>query len=432
MQTAGEVTVHAIAFVLQVVPIGTNIGLLRILWVMINGSFLQSRGALFSALALNGFSAQEVRRSWAAAHHGSWAINDLLETWGIYVARENQWEARRYEGYQVLSVDMTGFWRPKLKNWLGKHYNNLARRALPAVVFGVVTISGQIKGQRIPLLTRVVRSQPDLDKKTFRRQLLTEALAQASLDQVLVVDAEFEVDEIQAVGIIRYVARLAANSTARRNKLPAYKGAGRRPQYGDVVRPLARQYKDHLISASAPDHVSQFDYEGRRIQVEWWESLVTPTTKVDPEGQTHSIYVYHDPLYKTPLVLATGLTVKKPETPYLIYRDRWPVEHPPLAAKQMIGLHRLFIFAREACFRLPELGFLAGTILTHTAAMLPPIPTGFWDRTPKSTPGRLRRVLAKADFPNLALIDPELREKASVSAHLPKGVEAHRRQKQET
>jgi hypothetical protein len=430
MQIAAEVTVHAITFVLQTVPIGTNIGLLRVLWVMVNGSFLQSRGALFPALAMNGYSDQEVRRSWAAARYGSWRINELLETWRIYVARENQWRERRYEGLRVLSVDLTGFWRPKLKNWVGKHYSSLARRALPAVVFGVMTLSGEIGRHRIPLLTRLVRIQPELDKKTVRRHLLKEAYSQVGADVIAVFDAEFGVIEIQEAGILRYVLRLAVNATAYRNVLPIYKGRGRRPEYGELIRPLARQRKENLIPASAPDHSSQFDYDGRRIRVEWWDNLVPPNTKVDPDAQTYSIYVYHDPAYKQPLVLATGLAVKMAETPYLIYRDRWPVEHPLLAAKQMIGLHRLFVFATESCFRIPELGFLAGSILTHAAAMLPPMPTGFWDRTPKSTPGRLRRVLAKADFPDLAQFDPQLREKASVFAHLPKGVEAHRRQKQ--
>ncbi len=95
----------------------------------------------------------------------------------------------------------------------------------------------------------------------------------------------------------------------------------------------------------------------------------------------------------------------------------------------MIGLHRHFVFAPEVCFRLPELGLVAGAILTYVAAVLPPVPTAFWDRAPKPTPGRLRRVLAQADFPNLLAFDPELRKKNSVTAHLPKGVDAHRRSK---
>jgi hypothetical protein len=95
----------------------------------------------------------------------------------------------------------------------------------------------------------------------------------------------------------------------------------------------------------------------------------------------------------------------------------------------MIGLHRHFVSAPEACFRLPELSLLAGAILTYVAAVLPPFPTAFWDRSPKPTPGRLRRVLAQADFPNLTDLDPLLRKKNSLTAHLPKGIDAHRRSK---
>lgn len=431
MLTAVDVTVHAIAFIMQVVPIGTNVGLARILWVMVNGSFLRSRGAVIPALHLNGFSIEEVRRSWAALRYGVWHINDLLESWQFYVEGENQWRPRRYERYRVLSVDVTGFWRPKLKGWLGKHYHNLAQKALPAVVVGVMIVSGQVGEQRIPLLRRIVRCQPQLSKADFRRKLLQEAKEQAAPDQVIVVDAEFKVGELQAVALDHYVVRLATNATARRNQLPTYKGIGKYPEYGEKVRPLARKWKDHQIAATAPDHESQFDYQGRTIKVAFWHGLVSADTKVDAHAPTFSVYVYYDPFYKEPLVLATNLALT-PETAYLIYRDRWPVEQPPLAAKQMVGLQRSFVFAYESCFRLPELALLAGAILTYLAAVLPPFPTGFWDRTPKPTPGRLRRVLALAEFPNLTDFHPQLHQKNSVSYHLPKGISGHRRQKRAT
>ena len=61
--------------------------------------------------------------------------------------------------------------------------------------------------------------------------------------------------------------------------------------------------------------------------------------------------------------------------------------------------------------------------------MLPPIPTGFWDCRPQKTTGRLRRVLARAEFPKVALNNGQIRKKNSVTAHLPKGIAAHRRQK---
>jgi hypothetical protein len=428
MLIAAEVTVQAMVVIMQVVPIGTNAGLIRILWVMVNGSFLQSRGAVLSALHLSGFEAQEIRRSWAALRYGSWDVNELLENWQIHVKSQNQWHARRYERYQVLSVDITGFWRPHLKGWCGKHYHNLAQKALPAVVVGVMIIAGQVKSQRIPLLRRIVRGQPQMSKPAFRSHLLREAAAQLALDQVVVVDAEFSIAELQAAAVPRYVVRLASNATARHKQLPAYKGRGRPPHYGDKVRPLSRKWKGRQIAATTPDQQSHFDYQERGIQVTFWHDLVSADTPANVESQTFSLYVYADPLYKQPLLLATNLRLE-PKTAYLIYRDRWPVEQAPLAVKQMIGLHRHFVFAPECCFRLPELGLLAGAILTYVAAVLPPVPTAFWDRTPKPTPGRLRRVLAQVDFPNLPDFDPQLRKKNSVTAHLPLGIDAHRRSK---
>ena len=73
---------------------------------------------------------------------------------------------------------------------------------------------------------------------------------------------------------------------------------------------------------------------------------------------------------------------------------------------------------------------LVGNILSYLALVLPPLPTGFWDRRPQKTTGRLRRVLARAEFPQVALNNGPIRKKNSVTAHLPKGIAAHRRQKQ--
>lgn len=432
MLTAVERTVHAITALVQTLPIGSNVALMRILWVMMSGAFLRSRGALFTALSQKGFSPQEVRRSWAVLRHGAWESNELLENWQVYVASENQWRVRRHERWQAVSVDMTGFWRPRLKGWVGKHFHSLAQRALPAIVFGVMVISGEVNGRRTPLLRRIVRCDPRMDKATFRRQLLTEAKRHTTPEQVLVMDAEFEVSELQATQIAHYVVRLASNSTARRNYLPVYKGVGCRPKFGELVRPLAREHKGKKIAASQPDQESQFVYEERKLVVHAWHQLVLPQTHVATDAPTYSIYVFHDPLYKQALLLATNLTQIKAETVYHLYRDRWPVEQPPLAAKQMIGLHRQFVFALESCFRLPELALIAGAILTYVAAVMPPTPVGFWDRTPQATPGRLRRLLDKADFPIPSAYDPQLRKKNSPTDHLPKGSNAHRRSKAAT
>jgi hypothetical protein len=101
--------------------------------------------------------------------------------------------------------------------------------------------------------------------------------------------------------------------------------------------------------------------------------------------------------------------------------DRWPVEQLPLSAKQMVGAHRQFVHNPESVQRLPELALLAGSILSFLAATFPAMPTGFWDRKPKRTPGRLRRQLAGKPFPKDAILSRQFREKNSVTAHLPKG-----------
>ena len=428
MPIAVETTIHAIVFVVQLTPIGTNLGLARIMWAMVNGSFLQSRGAIFAALQNSGFEPAEIHQSWSALRYGSWRIDELVSDWQMYVARENQWRERRYERRKVVSIDITGFWRPRLKGWLGKHYHHMFGKALPAVVVGVVAISGEIGGRRIPILRAIVRCQPEMSEAAFRTWLLREAVARGQSDEVKVVDAGFKISELHEAGVKGYVIRAATNFTARRNRLPKYKGRGRRSIYGTKIRPLARKRLDKPIAATSPDQTSEFKYEKRTIRTAYWKELVLTDTPVSEDASTFSVYVFYDPHYTKPLVLVTDLELS-PESVYLIYKDRWPVEQPPLAAKQMIGLHRQFVFAPEACFRLPELALLAGSILTYAAAVLPPVPSGFWDRKPQATPGRLRRLLGQAELPNLTAFDPQLRNKRSLSAHLPKGVAAHRRQK---
>lgn len=426
MPTAVETTISVLAFIVQVAPIGTNVSLVRILWVMMNGSFLSSRGAIHPALSSNGFTEQEVRRSWSAVRYGSWTIDELLECWSLQVAALNEWRERRHGGYRVKSIDLTAFYRPQLQGEVTKHYYGPAQRALPAIVFGVMAISGKIKGKRVPLLQQLVRRPVETSEADFQVKLLKEAANSLRADEVIAVDAGFKLSELHEAKVKQFVLRMASNCTARNNVLPLSKGQGRPLEYGVVIRPLARTHNGNKIAATPAEQSGEFEYQGRTIRYESWHNLVTPTTKVDKVNQTFSLIVFYDPHYKKPMVLATDMTLGA-EIIYRIYRDRWTVEHPPLAAKQMIGLHRQFVSSDDSCFRLPELALLAGNLLTHCAAMLPPIPTGFWDSVPKATPGRLRRLLGRSIFPNLAELNPQLRKKNSVSEHLPKGKDAPRR-----
>ena len=95
----------------------------------------------------------------------------------------------------------------------------------------------------------------------------------------------------------------------------------------------------------------------------------------------------------------------------------------------MLGAHRAFVFGGESRHRLPELALLAGNVLSYVAATSAAVATGFWDRCCRPTCGRLRRVLLRVDFSEIPVPAGPLRKKASVTGHLPKGVQGHRRRK---
>ena len=124
----------------------------------------------------------------------------------------------------------------------------------------------------------------------------------------------------------------------------------------------------------------------------------------------------YDPLYAQPWLLATDLPIAAPDVKAL-YQDRWPVEQIPLAAKHMLGAHRQFVFAQESIQPLPELALLAGSIQSFLAATLPVTATGFWDRNPRRTPGRLRRVLFGRLFPSSYPLAERIRKKGSAKVH---------------
>jgi len=202
-------------------------------------------------------------------------------------------------------------------------------------------------------------------------------------------------------------------------------GKGRKPVYGQRIRPLERRYKDKTLAKSLPDREETWSEAERLMRAEIWEGVVLPDVTPNKQAKTFNVYAIYDPAYPTPWVLATPLKLKA-TTVKAIYQDRWPVEQIPLAAKQMVGAHRQFVYADESIQRLPELALLAGSILTFLAATAPLAPTGFWDRQPKRTPGRFRRSLMGKPFPHSYPLPVQLRKKASVTAHLPKGFLARR------
>jgi hypothetical protein len=409
------------------VPVGTNLGLFWLLWALISGRFLLSRGAVFPALADGGLPAAAVRRSEAALAYGRWAIQTLVRAWHQVVQQEGRWHAHTYEGFRPVACDLVGFFRPRLRGCVGKHDQSGADKALPAIVLAVVAAVGSVGTVRLPLVRLLLRAEPDNPSEAaLQRQASTQAGAALQPDEVLVVDAGFGVATLLAGGVPRFVARVARNFTARRNVLPAYKGRGRCPTSGERVRPLARTHKGTTLAATPPDATAQWVVAGRTIHAQVWDNLVLSTSK--PGAPVLRCAVIHDPRYQEPLVLVTNLPISAYAL-WCLYRDRWPVEQVPLAAKQMLGAHRAFVFGGESRHRLPELALLAGNVLAYVAATSAAVATGFWDRCCRPTCGRLRRVLLRVDFSEIPVLQGSLRKKASVTAHLLTGVQGHRRRK---
>lgn len=421
-------TMQGLTAVVVNLHMGTNLGLLHLLWAIVSGGLLPSRGALFPALQAIGLSADAVRRAWAALRYGAWEIDSLLTDWEVYVLDEGQWQPIQYAGFSAISVDLIPFWRPTLRDCQTKHYHPAAGKALPAIPFGLIVRVGAVSSQRVALIRKIVRAAlDDVGEKALRAAVIQATDATLAEDEMPILDAGFPLQEVQE-GLERYLVRLRDNFAGRRNELPVYKG-GRPPEYGEFVRPLARTYGDHVIEATPPDRVATWMEKGVQIRAEFWDDVVRRDVKVDADNDTFTVVAIHDPRFTDPLLLACSEKLSG-KALYGLYRNRWPVEQVPLAAKQMLGGERQFVFAPESRQRLPELELLAGAMMTYLAATLPATPTGFWDRNPRPTPGRLRRVLEGRLFPTSFPLPERIRRKSSPTEHLPKGILGHRRQKQ--
>jgi len=408
-------------------PVGTNLALLQFLWMLVSGALLPQRGALFPALQATGLSAQATRRAWAAFRRGAWQTAVILRLWQEQIEGLPGWQVNRHEGYRAITVDVTAFWRPALRNCPSKHYHPAANRVLPAVIFGVIGEVGHIGGQRLACPLAFERVHPkDSRESRLWQDLLRWARRHLAADDIAVMDAGVKLTDVQAAGLEHYLLRLATNFTARRNQPLPYGGKGRKPVYGEKIRPLERSYKGKTIPASSPDRVETWTEEGVAMRAEIWEDLILPGVIPGPQAKTFRVYAIYDPAYTTPWLLATPIDLKA-TTVKAMYQDRWPVEQIPLSAKQMVGAHRQFVHANESIQRLPELALLAGSILSYLAATAPLAPTGFWDRQPRRTPGRFRRMLMGKPFPQSYLLPGQIRKKASVTGHLPKGILAHKR-----
>ena len=233
-------TISVLSQITKNLPVGTNLGLLHLLWMLVSGALLSNRGALFPALKAIGLSDEATRRAWAAFRSGQLQIAELLVLWRNYVKGRSDWQEHRYEGYLPVTVDVTAFWRPKLKNCPSQHYHPVAKRALPAVIFALVGEVSSINGQRLALPRQIERVHPQAPSEgRLWQEVLKQSQKKLNETEILVVDAGVKISQLHEAAVARFVVRLATNFTARRNGLPEH-SRGRKPIYGALVRPLPR------------------------------------------------------------------------------------------------------------------------------------------------------------------------------------------------
>ena len=73
-------------------PIGTNLGLLHLLWMLVSGRRRATCGAVIPGLREAGLTDAQVRRAWAVRGHGTWTRALLLRRWRRAVAQAGRWQ----------------------------------------------------------------------------------------------------------------------------------------------------------------------------------------------------------------------------------------------------------------------------------------------------------------------------------------------------
>ena len=433
---------------MAVVPKGTALGLCDLISAMLSGYFIESGGAVMPAVDL--FLRQEVadeaertarsRRAAKALPYGSYNLKELIDKLREIVQAEGIWQPIIIQGYRIMPVDGTAYRRAAVKKLKSKAYFSDTNRAVPAEPIGMIGIVGKVNEQRIALLKNVVvtdvkTNDSVADKKALYR--LVEGCQEE--DEISVFDAGFRLVEAAEAGIERCLMRLATNCTFGKTvgEIPertAAKGPTPTQYKAEIVRPLERTHGENTIPAHPADEICSITDElGEEIVVHIWQRVyfLERHLKKVQEGKKAGLRqmpikvmaIYH-PAYDKPLLIGTFVLALEPAAGNKIYGTRWPIEGLPQTGKYILsgggGTH--YVHHPTAMQRLPTLSLIFGSLLKYAAATLPPLRTGFWDRKPKPTYGRLLRHLKKVGIS----LSEQLFKKESVTDHLPVGYEAIR------
>lgn len=292
MTTASEKMIQAIEYIVKPISIGTNLALLHLLWAMVSGKFLLSRGAVHTALALSGLSDGAIRRGGTALRQGQWTIEELTQRWREWVLNEEGWTIRHHEGWRAVSCDIVVFPRLKLAGWFGHCYRGLFGRAVKAIGVGIIVDVGHYNGERVPLLHHIVRCKNEKKcEPQLQSQLLKACNMRLGNEGVLVHDAGTSVKELRQIGVKRFVIRMANNCVVRRNQLPTNAHGNR--QYGQLIRPVERTRQGETIaSTDDANMLTSFVHQERTITVKGWLNVVLKTDKLSGQVASFNLWVF--------------------------------------------------------------------------------------------------------------------------------------------
>jgi hypothetical protein len=150
---------HVLSRGVQHGPVGTNLGLLPLLWMLLSGRLLLRRGAVVPGLAALGLAEAAVRPAWAALAYGKWQAAHVLETWTPLVQEEQAFHAHQYGGERPVACDRVGFFRPRLQDCPTTHDSSAAGKAFPALPLGLAARVGTVGTPRLAVPCLLVRGE---------------------------------------------------------------------------------------------------------------------------------------------------------------------------------------------------------------------------------------------------------------------------------
>lgn len=284
--------IHAIEYIAKPLNIGTNLAIVHLLFAMVCGKFIESRGAVHTALNLFGCSDQEIRRGSAALRTRKWTIDELIQRWQEWLDKNSDWQRNHYEGYHPVSCDVVVFPRLKLKGWVAKLYRGTFGKAVKAVGFGLIVDVGSYEHGRASVLRKIVRCKNEEgSEKKLTTELLHTAAQMLGKTGVFVHDAGVSIKDVQEAKMSRYVIRLSKNCVARWNYLPTQAHGNR--LYGMIIRPLDRIRNGKLIeSTNDPTEKFSFQFRGETITGMAWKQVVPKSVKASANANTYTIWVF--------------------------------------------------------------------------------------------------------------------------------------------